>query len=104
MIYDDNVIYIGQSKNMRNRILTHFSKNTYNHYIEQEQRNPIEANHVIAERYRVFQQYKDQINLICIPMPIEKLNETEEYYINKYQPKYNWAGVRTKYTGVKRQL
>lgn len=39
----------------------------------------------------------DEIQFLYIPCNKKELDKYEEYYINKYKPKYNYAGVYIRY-------
>lgn len=98
--YNDEIIYIGQAKNIEDRLEYHFNTNTAIRTILAEQ---------IAEGFGTpYDQYNYKtLSLYCfitanynkigftilMECPIEELNYYEEYFIKEYKPRYNWGGV-----------
>jgi len=82
---DDLTLYVGQSKQLLNRISKHKK------YIN----NPNDkwVNH--GELYKHLNQYPDYNITIIEECSIEKLNEREEYWISQLKPLYN--GYKTKF-------
>ena len=54
------------------------------------------------EFYTLIQEHMDEIQFLYIPCDKKELNKYEEYYINKYKPKYNYVGVYTRYKKAQR--
>ena len=106
-IYNNEVIYVGQSKNVGDRIKHHYSTDVCIRKIEKEMLKDTKGIYREAREFRInfykfLKENINDINFIVLPVEIGKLNQEEELYINKYKPKYNWAGVKDKYTPVNR--
>lgn len=54
------------------------------------------------EFYTLIQEHMDEIQFLYIPCDKKELDKYEEYYINKYKPKYNYVGVYTRYKKAQR--
>ena len=102
-LYEDNVIYIGQSKNVRSRLLGHHGINSNINKVNKERaKYPVDSQLNTLEFYNFLRDHMQEIEFIALPADIEKLNELEEHYINKYKPRFNYAGVVGEYKPVVR--
>ena len=103
--YKNTIIYIGQSKNLYNRIKNHFREEKiteYNNKLQNEtNKDWIPAKILAYSRYNFFQIYRDDLEISYIELEAEKLNNFEEKAISKYKPIFNYAGVHTKFKPVK---
>ena len=101
LIHNNQVIYIGQSINVRRRLLAH-------HGIENKiKRYENAKNESDKQKYNFYiflQEHIDEIDFIVLVADRAQLNELEEQYITKYKPQYNWSGVKTKYSPLKRYV
>lgn len=92
LIYDNEVIYVGQSKNIGDRLRTH-------------RRTKVEqiVNKIIKEGgkvnrskqialYDFINGNKEDIQFVVL-LETKELNRYEEHYIKLFQPKYNYKGV-----------
>ena len=102
LIFEDKVIYVGQSKNIRKRLSAHY-------YIESKMRQctkeryPNEDSRLNMVAFCNFvKEHMEEIEFIVLPAEIKQLNELEEHYINKHKPRFNYAGVVSKYNPVLR--
>lgn len=102
-LYMDNVIYVGQSKDMRKRLLGHHGINSNINKLNKERAKfPVDSQLNTLEFYNFLKEHIEEIEFIALPVKIEQLNEAEEYYINKYKPRFNYAGVVGDYKPVVR--
>lgn len=91
ILYNDEVIYVGQSINIRSRLASHTNKARINEYAKRDQNN--KNTQLKLEFYTLIQEHMNEIQFLYIPCDKKELDKYEEYYINKYKPKYNYAGV-----------
>lgn len=77
-LYDnnENIIYIGKSKNIKNRLKTHFKENN-SKYLSLKDK----FTHNMKKDETLFFAYTE--------IPIEYYSVVEIFLINKYSPKYN---------------
>ena len=101
LIYDNQVIYVGQSINVRRRLLSHHG---FKNKIKQYQDATNDGGKQKLEFYKFLQEHEKDISFLVLVADREQLNELEEQYITKYQPKYNWSGVVVKYAPLKRYI
>lgn len=97
LIHNDEVIYVGKSKNVQSRLKSHHTVNT-NISVRLENKNKTPG---ILKQLSFYQYLKDnmeEIEFIVLPTPEAELNTTEYYYIKKYKPKFNYSGVVEDYT------
>lgn len=97
LIYDNEIVYIGQSINIGRRLREHKNKNAIKKTIQ----------HIIREKGQI-NRYKELALYSCIEdnyndfyFAVLKLTDElikyEKYYIEKYQPKFNYQGVNIPY-------
>lgn len=91
-VHNNEVIYVGQSINVRRRLSSHHCTGTK----LREGKNPC--------FYKFLQNHMSEVFFLVVPADREQLNQLEEKYINKYKPKFNWSGVHTKYKPLQRYL
>ena len=101
IIFENTIIYIGQASDINNRLRVHEKADWQ---MIEKQWNREKATGVYPDRsksikfYKFIKEYKDKIYFIAYETC--NGNELEEYFIHKYQPKYNFAGIDTKYKGI----
>lgn len=100
ILYNNEVIYVGQSINIRSRLDSHTNKARINEYAKRDQHN--KNTQLKLEFYTLIQEHMDEIQFLYIPCDKKELDKYEEYYINKYKPKYNYVGVYTRYKKAQR--
>ena len=100
ILYNNEVIYVGQSINIRSRLDSHTNKAKINEYAKRDQHN--KNTQLKLEFYTLIQEHMDEIQFLYIPCDKKELDKYEEYYINKYKPKYNYVGVYTRYKKAQR--
>lgn len=100
ILYHNEVIYVGQSINIRSRLASHTSKARIDEYAKRDQHN--KNTQLKLEFYTLIQEHMDEIQFLYIPCDKKELDKYEEYYINKYKPKYNYVGVYTRYKKAQR--
>ena len=100
ILYNNEVIYVGQSINIRSRLDSHTNKARINEYAKRDQHN--KNTQLKLEFYTLIQEHMDEIQFLYVPCDKKELDKYEEYYINKYKPKYNYVGVYTRYKKAQR--
>lgn len=93
LIHQDEIIYIGSSKDIGSRLRHHLSENALNNtlrmiYAEEGRSNRCKA----LAMYHFISTHREEIQFNVLE-ETNDLNEREEYYINQHKPKYNYAGV-----------
>ena len=103
ILYCGEVLYIGQSVNVRSRLLSHMNTKSNLKQLERtkdtEYFNPVSYK-ISRSRYEFLEEHKDELFFLCCCAEPNELNELEEKYINKYKPCFNYAGVIGDYHGV----
>ena len=82
LLYQNEVIYIGQSVNIRHRLRKH-------HGVDGQLRRG--AN---VRLYSFLKEHMDEIYFLVLPVEKQQLNAKEAFYINKHKPRFNYDGVR----------
>ena len=100
ILYNNEVIYVGQSINIRSRLDSHTNKARINEYAKRDQHN--KNTQLKLEFYTLIQEHMNEIQFLYIPCDKKELDKYEEYYSNKYKPKYNQVGVYTRYKKAQR--
>lgn len=101
IIHNDKVLYVGQSKNIADRLRSHRNenalKNTINKIIREVEKNGQTGNYnkTIA-MYDYIDKHRSTIKFIVLK-ETEELDKWEEHYIKLFQPKYNYKGVDVPY-------
>ena len=90
-VCNEEVIYVGQSIDVLHRLRTHHSIDSN----LRQGKNP--------RLYWFMKRYLDDIYFLVLPTESEKLIKTEKFYIEKYQPRFNYIGVKVPYTKTKRR-
>lgn len=106
----DEIIYIGQSVNIKSRVQHHLNYKSCLKGIDNKLITEKEYldEHLIARAGRLFskllyyhiQDHFEDINVEVEYCNKEELDEKEEFYIKKFKPIYNWAGIVSNYKGV----
>lgn len=92
LIYKDEIIYIGQSKSIGDRLKDHRSTKPQE-IVKKIIREQGQCNRCKSlAMYDFIQNNIDEINFAVLK-ETDELNYYEEYYITKYKPKYNYRGV-----------
>ena len=98
--YNSEIIYIGQSRHIGKRIYAHMSETKLERTIKLQER--YENNGIIGcykyaiKLYEFIKKNRENI-MFCIICKCneDELNDLEEYYIRKYKPRFNDAGVHS---------
>ena len=98
--YDKEIIYIGQAKNIEERLEQHFNTNAAIRTILARQQvegfgTPYDQyNYKTLSLYCFITANYNHIGFVILTeCPISELNEWEQAFIKEYQPRYNWGGV-----------
>lgn len=93
--FEDIILYIGQSKSIGDRMLSHFEERAFEKTIDKIIKEDGQANRckTLAMYYYIKENKKYIWFTILEECSLDKLNELEEKYINQYKPRYNYAGV-----------
>lgn len=99
----EEVIYVGQSKNIARRLKEHRNakcqlEKTIDAYIKEK--GQINRSKQMA-LYRFLECNKEDVMFVVLK-ETEELDKWEEHYITLFQPRYNLAGVDIPYRGTKR--
>ena len=97
LTFGDEVIYVGQSKNMRERVNQHLN---YEGQIRERLRSGVrtQAQKLELQRYQFIKENFDGIKVgVLERCSLGKLDECEKYWIRKYRPRFNYEGVRCVY-------
>ena len=99
LIYNNVIIYIGQSANISGRLTAHNNKNKYDTIKKQIEKEGGQCHREKSlAMYDFIRQHRDEIEFqILEQCPLELLNQQEEKYIIQYQPKFNYRGVDVPY-------
>lgn len=98
LVYNNEIIYIGQSVNIGSRLTAHNSKNRYETTKKKMEKESGCNREKSLAMYDLIRQYRDDIEFqILKKCSIELLNQEEEKYITKYQPRFNYKGVDVPY-------
>lgn len=92
--YRGNIIYIGQSKDIRQRLNTHARAAYQLEKLEEnkDRRDPL-AYQIQKARYEFIRDNESRITFTYIPVPSELLDEVEQQEIQKYKPVFNYQGI-----------
>ena len=96
--YKDEIIYIGQSRNIGSRLFTHsksgeaFSDTLKLIFQEDGTHNRCKA----LAMYHFISMHHEDIKFSVLELT-EDLNNREEFFISKYLPRYNYIGVDVPY-------
>lgn len=105
--FQDEIIYIGQSNDIKRRIEEHVDIKTLEKAKEelnnQDSKETYASRALAYSRYSFFQENLKDLFIEYRETPIELLNVEEEYYIGKYKPIFNYAGVHSAYKPYERK-
>lgn len=98
LYYDNEIIYIGQSKDIYDRLCHH---RNWNSSLKKAQQNR-DGGHLV-ELYQFIGEHLDfiEFGIFRFTHSLEENNYWEEHFIKTYKPKYNYAGVDIAYIPVK---
>lgn len=102
LVYDNNVIYIGQSANIHQRLTAHNAPGKVEHIESLIKKEQGKCNREKSlAMYRFIRDNRDDIGFIILKKcNIEDLNMYEKKYITMFKPTYNYTGVEKEYKGV----
>ena len=107
ILYRGQIIYIGQSENIYNRIKQHF-KLTQNvkKLVEQQDKNGYlkDWEQLSLKKNLFIAEFSDDISWEILELcEVDDLDLNEKYWIEKYKPIFNYEGVVTEYHGQRRR-
>lgn len=93
LVYDNEVIYVGQSKNLYDRLKAHMNKNALQNTIKKVISEDGKCNRCKAiAMYNFIDNHREDMQFIILK-ETEELEKTEQHYITLFKPKYNYKGV-----------
>ena len=97
IVYDQDIIYVGQSKNIGRRLREHGKENKLNDVISQIIQEQWKCNrYKQLTLYRFIENNRDDIFFVVLEQT-ENLDEREEYYISTIKPRFNYKGIDVPY-------
>ena len=95
-IYNNEVIYVGQSVNLNKRISQHrlksYFKEIENRYFIKNERNCQKT----YELHKLIQEHINEIYFIILEQFVD-LDKYERYYIEYFKPRFNYIGIDKPY-------
>lgn len=93
LLYNDEIIYIGQSNNMGRRLKEHRQENALEKTLEKikKEQGRINRDKQVA-MYKFINENRNNIYFTILAETAD-LNECEQGYITEYQPRFNYKGV-----------
>ena len=108
--YNEQIIYIGQSKDIEERLEQHFNTNSAIRSILAEQEVSGFGTKYDQYTYKTLSMYcfitahYNKIGFVVLAQcPIEELDEWEKAFIKEYKPRFNWGGVDVPFHSYKEQ-
>lgn len=97
LIYDNEVIYIGQSINLKDRLNRHGRKSKVNETIKkiEKEEGKVNRSKQLA-MYLFIDKHRENIQF-AILKETNDLNKYEKHYIELFTPKFNYKGVDVPY-------
>lgn len=105
--YKDEIFYVGQSKNLGDRLRHHRSENAFENTIRDIIRKDGQTHQckALAMYHFINTNRKDIYFMILAEVEdLLELDVYEEKYITELQPRYNYTGVDVPYKGPHRKL
>ncbi len=100
LLYQNEVIYVGQGSSIRNRLLYHMNWNGRLNELEKRDRS-CKSTALKIQRYEFIRDHYEEIDFLFLEEKDQsQRNALEEHYIHKYKPRFNYAGVYCKYVPV----
>lgn len=97
LIYDNQVFYVGQSKNLYERLKKHQSPGAFNTVLKQIIKEEGKCNRCKSlAMYNFIAEHRENIGFIIL-RETNDLDGWEEHYIFLFQPKFNYIGVDVPY-------
>jgi excinuclease UvrABC nuclease subunit len=100
IIYNDKVIYVGQSTQIGKRLQTHSAQNALQntiHSIESDINNGFCSNRCKAiAMYAFIAEHRDVMEFAILKETTD-LDKWEEHYISLFKPRYNYQGIDIPY-------
>ena len=98
LIHNDKVVYVGQSKNIRQRLKAHReAEYQFNKQLEKYMEENGRINRSKQMKLYKFLTYHKNEVMFVIFKETEELNKWEEHYITLFKPQYNLKGVDIPY-------
>lgn len=95
LLYENEIIYVGQSINIANRLKDHKRSSNINDIINRIIKEDGNCNRCKQlAMYYFLDEHKKEIEFVLLKeCKIEELNYYEEKYITKFKPRFNYKGV-----------
>ena len=104
IVYDQDIICVGQSKNIGRRLREHGKENKLNDVISQIIQEQWKCNrYKQLALYRFIENNRDDIFFVVFVLT-ENLDEREESYISTIKPRFNYKGIDVPYKKPEPQL
>ena len=97
LTYEDEIIYIGQSTNICNRVKSHMKDTNVNDTIAKIYKEDGKVNRCKQlAMYHFIDKHKEDIGFKILK-ETDELNKYEKELIEQYKPRYNYKGVDVPY-------
>lgn len=96
LIYDNEVIYVGQSINLAKRLKAHMTTKPQTIVKKIIEENGKCNRCKSLAMYAFLDEHKDDIQFVVL-LETDELNKYEEHYIKLFLPRYNYKGVDVPY-------
>lgn len=97
LVYDNEVIYVGQSKKLNERLKAHSKEGKVEETIKLIIKEDGKCNRSKQlAMYNFIDKHREDMQFIVL-IETDELNKYEEHYIKLFQPKYNYKGVDIPY-------
>ena len=94
--YNNEVIYVGKSTNLGNRLREHRKPSAFNSILQKIIKEEGKCNRCKElAMYAFINEHREQIEFDIFETT--ELEKWEEFYITKHKPKYNYKGVDVPY-------
>ena len=99
LLYQDQVIYIGQSRNIQSRLKSHNVPNKVQSIIKEIVKEDGNCNRCKSlAMYCFIDAHREDIQFSVLQeCRDDELSSYEEYYINQFKPRFNYKGINVPY-------
>lgn len=93
LVYKNEIIYVGQSCNVRQRLISHHGYRSVLRGLYKRKQPYSDSTQFRINFYTFIKENMKDIQFLAIPVEPIDLIKTEKHYIEKYKPRFNYAGV-----------